>query len=206
MNTAPTIRPVRKPRPTRRTTAFIAATLVMLVGLATGAHAQSAGFDEQQHEEGLFYGNFDQDILLFAGGTTEDACNGDEPTHSARVFSRHDGSVDIMVDASEQPIYLYSSPLGAPELLAATCAAMFDSDPSTVPLEPFAEGAGLVRMRIEIAADGTVHVVNSTVGAATSADGTTWTVRGWADLMVVDGIPIGDPAEFQGLRITRTGV
>lgn len=198
-------RPAQKWTPTRRTIAVIATTLTMLGGLMTGAQASGAGFEEQPHVEGLFYGDFDRDILLFAGATAEDFCTGDEPTHDARVFDRSDGSVDIKVDTSEQPIYLYASPLGAPELIGATCDAMFDGDPNTIPLEPFAEGPGVVRMRIQIAPDGTVHVVNSTVGTASSADGTTWKVRGWADLTIVDGIPVGDPAEFQGLRAILTG-
>lgn len=199
-------RPPKEAAHTIRTITVIAVTIMMLSALVIAAQAQgSGGFDEETHQEGLFYGDFDQEILLFAGATTEDFCNEDEPIHDARVFHRADGSVDIKVDASEQPIYLYSSPLGAPELIDATCEAMFDGDPDTVPLEPFALGDGLVRMRIEIAPDGTAHVVNSTVGNASSADGTTWRVRGWADLMIVDGMPVGDPADFQGLRVVQTG-
>lgn len=181
------------------------ATCLLLAGSTTAATAGPQGYDQQQHVEDLFYGDFDLEILLFAGGTAEDTCNDNESTHDARVFTRHDGSVDIKVDASEQPIYLYSTPLGGPEFTDATCEAMFDGDPDTVPLDPFAVGEGLVRMRIGIAPDGTVHIVNSTVGSATSAEGTTWKVRGWADLMIVDGVPIGDPTDFQGLRVRRTG-
>lgn len=177
----------------------------MLLAVVTGAHADRAGYEEQPHVDGLFYGDFDQKILLFAGATTQEFCTGVQPTHDARVFHRSDGSVDIKVDASRQPIYLYASPLGAPELIDMTCEAMFDGDPGSVPLEPFAVGEGLVRMRIEIAPDGTMHVVNSTVGTASTADDTTWKVRGWADLMVVDGVPAGNPSEFQGLRAIPTG-
>lgn len=189
----------------QRTVTAVLATCLLLAGSITAATAGPRGYDEQPHVEGLFYGDFDQEILLFAGATTEDFCNGNEPTHDARVFQRSDGSVDIMVDASEQPIYLYSSPLGAPELIAVTCEALFDGDPDTVAPVPFAVGDGLVRMRIDVEPDGTVHVVNSTVGSAISADGTTWRVRGWADLMIVDGMPVGDPADFQGLQVALTG-
>lgn len=188
--------------PARRTLAIIAATITMLLAFVSVAQAGARGFEEAQLEEGLFYANFDEDILLFVGSTAEDFCNEVEPTHDARVFHRSDGSVDIKVDASEQPIYLYSSELGAPELIEATCEAMNNGEPT---LQPFAEGEGLVRMRIEIAPEGTVHVVNSTVGAASSTDGTTWRVRGWADLMIVDDAPVGDPADFQGLRAVLTG-
>jgi hypothetical protein len=178
----------------------------MLLTIVTGAQADRAGFEKQAYEEILFYGNFDEEILLFAGGTAEDYCNGDEPTHEARVFHRSDDSVDIKVNASRQPIYLYETPLSAPALVDATCKVLSDDDPDTVPLEPFAVGDGLVRIRIKIAPrDGPVHVVNSTVGTASSIDGTTWKVRGWANLMIVGGAPAGDPSEFQGLRVSPTG-
>jgi hypothetical protein len=195
-------RPPRKGTPTRRTVTVIAATITMLVGLVAAAQAGGSGFDVEPHEEGLFYGDFDREVLLFAGATTEDFCNENEPTHAARVFHRNDGSVDIMVDAVRQPIYLYSSSLGGPELIETTCEALAKGES---PLQPFAEGEGLIRMRIGISPDGTVHVVNSTVGAASSVDGTTWRVRGWADLMIVDGAPVGSPTEFQGLRVVQTG-
>lgn len=197
-----TTRPHRKGRSTRRTVTVIAATITMLVGLVAAAQAGGGGFDVEPHVEGLFYGDLEKEVLLFAGATTEDFCNDNEPTYAARVFHRNDGSVDIMVDAVRQPIYLYSSALGGPELIEATCAALADGEPA---LQPFAEGEGLVRMRIGIAPDGTVHVVNSTVGAASSADGTTWRARGWADLLIVDDVPVGDPADFQGLRVVQTG-
>lgn len=197
-----TTRPPRKGTPTRRTVTVIAAAITMLAGLVVAAEAAGAGFAVETHVEGLFYGDSDEGVQLFAGATAEDFCNENEPTHAARVFHRNDGSVDLMVDAVRQPIYLYSSTLGGPELIEATCAALATGEP---PLQPFAEGEGLVRMRIGIAPDGTVHVVNSTVGAASSADGTTWRVRGWADLMIVDGVPVGSPADFQGLRVTMTG-
>ena len=184
---------------------LVVAILMMLAGMVPSADANPRGYVETTVTEGLFYADFDREVLLFSGGTAVDFCNGDEPTHDARLFERQDGTIEIMVDASEQPIYLYSTPLGAPELVDATCAVLSDGDPDTVPLEPFAEGRGLVRMRIEISPDEQVHVVNSTVGTATSSDGTTWKVRGWADLLVVDGVPVGSPTEFQGLRIARTG-
>lgn len=202
--TGPTIRPARSGTAMRRTMTILATTLTLLVGFTATAQAGGPGVDREQYVEGLFYGDFDREILLFAGGTAEDFCNEDEPSHSARVFTRRDGSIVTKVNASRQPIYLYSSSLGAPELIDATCEALSDDDPSTVPLEPFAEGEGLVHLRREVAPDGTVHAVNSTVGAASSKDGATWRVRGWADLMIVDDVPVGDPADFQGLRINRT--
>lgn len=179
----------------RRTVAVVVTTVAMVLGLV-GA-AQAGGYDEGAVTEGLFYGNFDEDVLLFSGGTAADFCSFDEPTHEARVFHREDGSTDIKVDGSEQPIYLYATDLGAPEFLDATCPA---------PPQPFAEGRGTVRMRLTISPEGVpVRIVNSTVGSASAADGTTWHVRGWADLTFVDGVLQGGPEDFQGLHIAETG-
>lgn len=161
----------------------------------------AADVAEQPFEEGLFYGNFDEGVLLFAGATTEDFCNDIQPTATSRVFTHDDGSVEIEVDDVVWPIHLYASPLGAPELIDETCMAMFDDDPDTLPVEPYATGEGQVQARIEVAPDGTEHVVNSAEGSATSSDGTVWQVRGHADLQIVDGVPVGDPAEFQGLSV-----
>lgn len=199
----PTTRSSRLGTTMRRTVTVITATITMLVGVIAAAPADGAGFDVRLIEEGLFYGDFDKQVLLFAGATAVDFCNDNEPTHRARVFTRRDGSVDFKVDVSTQPIYLYDSSLGAPELVQMTCEALSKGDPA--PLEPFAEGEGQVRMRVTEAPDGSLHIVNSTVGAASSTDGTTWRVRGWADLMIVEGTPVGSPADFQGLHINQTG-
>lgn len=195
----------RPSRSIRRTLSVLVTTIGLVFGLVAAATAQ--GFEEGVVTEGgLFYGNFDEDVLLFVGETTADICNGEEqPTHEARVFEHEDGSIVTKVDGSVQPIYLYSSDLGAPEFIGATCAAMFDGDESTVPVEPFAAGEGTVRMRVTIEPAGTLEIVNTTVGSATAGDGTTYRVRAWADLMIVDGVPQGDPADFQGLRIAQAG-
>lgn len=160
---------------------------------------------EDVFEEAFFYGDAEEEVQLFAGATAEDFCNDIQPTATSRVSTRDDGSVEIVVEEVTWQIYLYDSPLGGPELIDATCEALFDDDPDTVPLQPYATGQGLVRARNVVAPDGSVHVVNSTQGSASAPDGTTWRVSGSADLQIVDGIPQGDPAEFQGLRVERIG-
>lgn len=193
-------------RPRGWVLAVLVTSVVVVLGVVTAQVAQGRGYEETTVTEGLFYGDFDEDLVLFVGETPVGICSGaDEPTHDARVFRRNDGRVSIKVDGSKQSIHLYESELGAPEFIDATCAALSDDDDSTQPVEPFAEGEGTVRMRNEERPDGTVHVVNSTVGSATDADGVTYRVRAWADLMIVEGVPQGDPADFQGLRVTRTG-
>lgn len=87
--------------------------------------------------------------------------------------------------------------------------ALFDGDPSTEPVPPFAHGMARFKERIGIPAGGGpggVQVFNGVNGKATETDGTTWKVRTWADLEIGDdGMPIGDPADFQGLSIHQIG-
>ena len=40
-------------------------------------------------------------------------------------------------------------------------------------------------------------------GKATATDGTEYKVRGTADLIVENGVPLGDPREFVGFRLTE---
>lgn len=194
---------------TQRTRARLAMTTAATLALATTiidpAHAAAAGYIDIQHTEGFFYGDVDEQVLLFAGGTAEDFCTDGEATADGRLFLRDDGSIDVKVDADERDIHLYATPLGGPEFVEQTCAWLFDGDDATTPLQPFAQGEGRSRLRIEVTADGVVNIVNSTVGSATAQDGTTWRVRGWADLSIVDGAPVGTPDEFQGLHVQRTG-
>ncbi|HSM43446.1 MAG TPA: hypothetical protein VK969_00355, partial [Acidimicrobiia bacterium] len=65
--------------------------------------------------------------------------------------------------------------------------------------------SGNLKARISVLPDGVLEVSNSVNGKATSDDATQWKVRTWADLTVIDGVPQGDPAEFQGLKIQQIG-
>ena len=196
---------------TARATAALAASALLLVGLPTAASAAPAAADPQGYEEvdhgiGRFYANFDEQVLLFAAGTAEDICNGvDEPTVPARVYERRDGGTDLKVTARDVPIFLYESPLGAPEFVDQTCGALFDGDPTTNPVPPFALGTASLKERIEAGPDGVEDHSNGVNGTATSADGTQWKVRTWADFVIDNGVLIGDPAEFQGLAIHEIG-
>jgi len=186
----------------RTTLAFVTATVGVTAMVATPAAAEPQGYVEQVVPAGLFYGNFELDVLLFTGGGVDEICNGaPEPVVSARVYERNDGSVDVRINAEEISFVLYSSELGAPEFIDQTCEALFDGDPETVPVEPFASGTGKLKQRISSSPDGVDEIVNGVNGFATAPDGTTWKVRTWADFVVDNGVLIGDPAEFQGLSI-----
>jgi hypothetical protein len=184
-----------------RPVAVIVTAVALAVALVPAARA--AGFSEVPFEEGgFYYGDLDTGVLLFSGESAEGFCDGDDVVHDARLFEGADGSLTFKVDDSTQPLYLYATPLDAPVFADATCAALAAGEPI---VEPFATGEGTVRMRLTVNADGTLHMVNSAIGAVTDTDGATWRVRGHADLMIVDGVPVGHPSDFQGLQYTLTG-
>ena len=190
----------------RRSIAATFTTTLLVAAAATAATAEPQGFDEEDHQAGRFYGNFEVGVLLFTFDV--EAYCGDElePVVTAKVFHREDGGAELMVNSREMPIFLYHSPLGAPEFIGETCGALFDADPATVPVPPFANGTANFKERITISADGVREDSNSINGTATGSDGTTWKVRSWADFVLGDdGVPIGDPADFQGLTIHEIG-
>ncbi len=194
------------PTSIRRTLTAVLVACLLLAGSVTAATAAPTGPDEQDHEVGRFYGSFELGVLLFTGDEVEGICSGaSEPVVSARVFHRQDGSVELKVTARELAIYLYQSPLGAPEFIDQTCEALFDGDPTTVPVQPFASGTANFKERITVSPDGLEEHANGVNGFATGTDGTNWKVRTWADFVIDDGVLIGDPAEFQGLTIHQVG-
>ena len=141
----------RMPTTIRRTVTAVLAACLLLAGSTTAASAAPRGYDEQDHMAGRFYGNFEMNVLLFTGDEVESICNGaPEPIVSARVFHRKDGSVELKVNAREMPIFLYHSPLGAPEFIDQTCSALFDGDPTTVPVQPYASGTAKLKERISV--------------------------------------------------------
>lgn len=127
----------------RRTTTTVLAAGALLAGSLAGSLAGAAGAPAYQTvpvEPDRFYANFKADVLLFAGVPAEDLCT-DEPLPVApgRLFDRPDGISVVKVNASV-PVFVYHSPLGAPEFVDETCGAMHDADPTTEPVSPFARG------------------------------------------------------------------
>lgn len=177
--------------PRNLTKIFLLATVAALVGLSSPAGANPQGYIEGQEEVGFFYGTFNEtpNIALLAGGTAEEFC-GELGTAPSRVFIRSDGSVDIKVNAKDQPIHLYEINFsGVPEWLDVVCGGGLDP-------KPFASGTADLKVRISVLSESTVDVFNSVNGKATGTDGTEYKVRGSADLTVVNGMPVGDPADF----------
>lgn len=184
------------------TTALAAGAL--LAGSLTSAAAAPA-YQTVPVEPDRFYGDFEADVLLFAGVPAEDLCTDEPlPVVPGRLFDRPDGISVVNVNASV-PVFVYHSPLGAPEFVDETCAAMDDADPTTEPVSPFASGTGRLTERVEILPDGRLNITNAVNGIASSPDGRSWKLRGWADFVLADGVPVGDPADFQGLTVHLIG-
>lgn len=183
----------------RRKMTLLVMVTAMIVASAAPAWAQSRGFVEDEFQYGFFYANFDAGVSVFVGGPVESFCEGEPGSAPLRVFERKDGSVDLKVDAKNEPIWVYQSDIDPPVLVEQVCTGQI------APPEAFATGTANLKVRISILTDGTEEIFNSLNGKATAVDGTQWKIRTWADFSVVDGVLQGDPAEFQGVRIQQIG-
>jgi hypothetical protein len=180
----------------------------------TAVHAEPQGYLQDEVGVGFVYGTFDEspNITLLVGGTVQDFCEDypDDPffaepgSASLRVFLRNSGAVDLKMNAKNQPIYLYShsDPVG-PEWIEGVCADLFDEDPATTVPEPFASGTADLKVRISIITEDLVDVFNSVNGKATASNGTEYKVQASADLVVENGVPVGDPMDFVSLVLTE---
>jgi hypothetical protein len=183
-----------------------------VAGSAT-AHAEPQGYIEDEMGVGYFYGTFDDgpNMTLLVGGTAEEFCavaedEGIDPFAAepgrapVRVFLRASGATDLKVNDKDQPIYLYDQTVGdAPQWIGDICDDWAVGDP--VP-QPYAAGTADLKVRIGITEDA-VDVFNSVNGELVAVDGTEYRVRASADLVVVGGVPIGDPADFVSLDLTE---
>lgn len=196
-----------------RTLLTMAAVLAAVIGAGGSAGADPQGFVEAELGVGFFYGTLDENpnVVLVVGGTAEDFCAADpddpfnaEPGSAPlRLFVRSDGSVDLKVNDKDQPIHLYHTDFGgAPPWIGQVCADLADGGPAPA---PFASGVADLKVRVSVLSETTVDVFNSINGTATGADGQQYKVRAWADLMVENGVPVGDPSEFLGFQLTEIG-
>ena len=180
------------------------ATVMVLVGLmAAPAVADPQGFIEDELETGFFYQTFDQspNVALFAGGRIEEVCLDDPATAPLRVFLRNDGTADLKVNDKDQPIYLYHTEFNdIPDWLGVICPLIAGGD---APPDPFATGEADLKVRITDFSYGNLEIFNSVNGKATGTDGTEYKVRGTADIIVKDGVPLGDPRDFIDLKLTE---
>jgi hypothetical protein len=178
--------------------------LLALMLVATTASAEPQGYVEDEYQYGFFYGTpetfqGEEGLVTFAGGPAEAFCDGDPGTATARMFFRQDGSIDLKVDAKDQPIWVYETDLEAMELLDEACTS------GTVP-DAFATGTAALKVRMTINTDGSLAIFNSINGTAIADDGSGWKVRGSADFGVDEnGGLIGNPEEFVVLEIRQIG-
>lgn len=175
----------------------------LLAGLVGVTPTNAQGFVPGDVGVGFFYGTFDDgpNPVLLAGGTVEDFCDagpdGDPSTTPGRIFLRAGGEVDIKTNAKDQPIYLYEGTEGrAPDWIDSVCEAKFDDDPSTVVPRPDATGTANLKVRITDFSDGNLEIFNSVNGTLVANDGREYHVLAAADVSVVGGELVGDPADF----------
>lgn len=156
----------------------VAMTLILIAAAAAAAaaaaEAEPGGFVQGETHSGFLYANFGAEGSVSAGGPLELSCGGDGDVASAPlvVLERNDGSVDLMVDARNQPIWVYRSTLEAPVLVNLTCTA------EIAPREAFATGSANLRVRITILGAGVQEASNGVNGKA-ALDGTHWKARTW---------------------------
>ncbi len=198
----------------KRMAVAVGAAVALLAVLIAPAGAASQGFIRDELPVGFFYGTFGEspNVVLLAGGTVEEFCedNPEAPFGAApgvaplRVFPRSDGSTDLKVNAKDQPINLYLTDIeGAPPWVGQACAEFFATG---VAPQPFASGTADLKVRTTVVNPDLVDVFNSVNGIAFGTEGTgfegkTYRVKAQADLVVENGVPVGDPADFVGFSM-----
>jgi hypothetical protein len=188
---------------TMRRLVLLGAVAALLLVVAAPATAGPKGFIEDELEYGFFYGTFDQspNVAVFAGGRIEEFCLGDPGTAPLRVFLRNDGTADLKVNDKDQPIYLYHTEFNdIPDWLGDICPGIAEGD---APPVPFATGEADLKVRITVVSENITEIFNSVNGKATGTDGTEYKVRGTADLIVEDGVPLGNPKDFIDLKVKK---
>ncbi len=126
---------------------FSGLLIASLTVIAGPASAAPQGFTEDEFEYGFFYGTFDQspNVALFAGGRIEQFCVGDPGTAPLRVFLRDNETVDLKVNAKDQPIHLYYTEFNdIPEWLDAICPEIAGGGDAPA---PFASGTANLKVR-----------------------------------------------------------
>lgn len=189
---------------------LIALVLVLLLGVAAPAGADSKGFVEEEIPYGYFYGTFDlsPNVVLLAGGTAEDFCpdgfDGSPGMTTAHKFVRQDGSVDVKVNDRGQPIHLYKINFpDAPSWITEVCENIEDEGAP----QPFASGTANLKVRDSYLFEGGPpgRLFNSVNGKATGTDGTEYKVRAEADIPFENGDPVGFPPDWVSFELREIG-
>lgn len=194
-----------------RATVVIVTIIAALAALVAPAGAEHRIVTEVEAGVGFFYGTFNEspNIAMLVGGTVEEFCeaNPDDPfsaepgTATRRIIERKDGTVRIKLKTWNQPIHLYEIDFpGAPPWIEQECASYFAGASA---LEPFASGHGFVRSRVTIHPDGLIDVFNVSRGKVMGNDGKWYRVRGSADFVVENGVPVGNPEDFVSFSLRK---
>lgn len=169
------------------------------------AHAEPQGYIQDEFAVGLVYGTFGEDpnLTLLVGGTVEEFCPGDPGTAPMRVFLRNNGTVDLKVNDKGQPIYLYEQTVGDSfDWIDSVCESL---DGSLATVEPYAIGTADLKVRTSVISEDLVDVFNSLNGELVASDGAEYRVQASADLIVENGVPVGNPADFVSFELRKMG-
>jgi hypothetical protein len=182
-----------------------AALVASVLGSAT-AHAEPQGYIQDEFPVGLVYGSFDQvqNVTLLVGGTVEEFCPEDPGSAPMRVFFRNSGAVDLKVNDKDQPIYLYETAGDSMDWINDVCVAL-DENPDMDVVETYATGTADLKVRVSVISDELVDVFNSVNGELVANDGAEYRVRASADLIVQNGVPVGNPADFVSFNLKKIG-
>lgn len=186
--------------------------LVPAMGSGTAAVADRGHpvIKKEKTFEGFFYADLEGELIALVGpALAEDNCQGDGFATVTKTYrQRRDGSWTERWRA-RSTMSIYSSPLDPPAWIAEQCELILSG---AAPPEPLATGRGRVRSFISAltSPDGPpvpgARIVNRTKGVVRTNDCQRYRVRARADLVLDDDLnPIGDPADFQSLSVTRIG-
>lgn len=182
--------------------AFATAAMIGAALAPATANAEPQGYIQDVFEVGLVYGTFNEgeNFTLLVGGTVEEFCDvgpGDPDPGSApaRVFFRDDGSVDVKVNDTGQPIYLYEQSVGDSfDWIVSVCGET---------VTPFASGTADLKVRISDFGEGNLDIFNSVNGTLTASDESQYQVRASADFMLENGALVDDPADFVSFDLKK---
>ena len=110
------------------------------------------------------------------------------------------------IEGQEEVGYFYGTFGQSPNialLVGGRAEEFCEGDPGTAPSRVFlrSDGSVDIKVRVSVLSESLVDVSNSVNGKATGIDGTEYEVRGWADLIVENGVPVGDPEDFVGFEL-----
>ncbi len=174
-------------RPLLRTAGVFGAAALTVGAVAPASHAEPT---EVSFFEGVFGFGYDNiltgvdpsdPLVMYVGVSLDQWCTDDEGS-AATVRERAKGDTAIARTVARFPIWIYDGGgLSFPEFADQYCAGAI-IDP-----EPVAEGTGTFRFEVEFSDSAPPFVTNTVNGSVRTADGDTWAVNGYAEIVFDNG-------------------